>query len=287
MPTQDRGKPTSRKRTSGTGAVGRDAESTRPSRGARKRTAASDEQPAPTPSLPASPAAPTSSTAPAVNESAAPRPRSSRRRTSQPPAAAPAEGASSAVPLEPVADVSGEQPQGAAEPGEPAAPAAPGEAAEEEAETEGLGREPGVPLVEALPGEDGPRRRERRGAGTNALGVFIERQFANPTSPAHSYSDLERHSGISREALSRYVTARRDRRRSPTIDTLVAIADALHVSLEAVARAAAASVRGVIPPPEEVQHAREEALGALVAVLTDEQFNAVMELLRQMRPPIS
>ena len=43
---------------------------------------------------------------------------------------------------------------------------------------------------------------------------------------------LERRSGISREALSRYVTTRPDRRRSPTIDTLVAIADAMHLSLE-------------------------------------------------------
>ncbi|MFI5274678.1 MAG: helix-turn-helix domain-containing protein, partial [Ktedonobacterales bacterium] len=128
------------------------------------------------------------------------------------------------------------------------------------------------------------RRRERRGAGTNALGLIIERQFANLTSPCHSYSDLERHSGISREALSRYVTARVDRRRSPTIDTLVAISDALHIGLEAVARAAAASVKGVFPPPEPIQHAREEALSTLVAALNDDQFNAVVELLRQMRP---
>ena len=141
-------------------------------------------------------------------------------------------------------------------------------------------------LPDEVEGDEPPRRRDRRGAGTNALGVFIERQFASPTSPAHSYSDLERLSHISREALSRYVTARADRRRSPTIDTLVAIADALHVGLEAVARAAAASVKGVIPPPEDVQHAREETLGVLVAALSDEQFSAVVELLRQMRPPM-
>ena len=68
----------------------------------------------------------------------------------------------------------------------------------------------------------------------NALGLLIEKHFADPSSPCRSYSDLERRSGISREALSRYVTTRADRRRSPTIDTLAAIADALHLSLEAI-----------------------------------------------------
>ncbi|HLJ82228.1 MAG TPA: helix-turn-helix transcriptional regulator, partial [Ktedonobacterales bacterium] len=129
------------------------------------------------------------------------------------------------------------------------------------------------------------RRRERqRLPHGNALGILIERHFTDPASPCRSYSDLERRSGISREALSRYVTARPDRRRSPTIDTLVAIADAMHLSVEAVSRAAAASVRGVIPPREEEQRAREEVLGTLVAGLTDAQFNAVVELLRQLRP---
>lgn len=129
------------------------------------------------------------------------------------------------------------------------------------------------------------RRRERqRAPHGNALGILIERHFTEPTSPVRSYSDLERRSGISREALSRYVTARADRRRSPTIDTLVAIADAMHLSLEAVSRAAAASVHGVIPPSEEEQHAREAILSGLVAGLTDEQFNAVVELLRHLRP---
>lgn len=129
----------------------------------------------------------------------------------------------------------------------------------------------------------GRRERQRLPHG-NALGILIERHFTDPTSPCRSYSDLERRSGISREALSRYVTARPDRRRSPTIDTLVAIADAMHLSLESVSRAAAASVHGVIPPPEEEQHVREEVLGTLVAGLTDEQFSAVVELLRHLRP---
>ena len=129
------------------------------------------------------------------------------------------------------------------------------------------------------------RRRDRqRLPHGNALGILIERHFTDPTSPCRSYSDLERRSGISREALSRYVTARPDRRRSPTIDTLVAIADAMHLSLESVCRAAAASVRGVIPPSEEEQHAREAVLSTLVAGLTDEQFGAVVELLRHLRP---
>jgi transcriptional regulator with XRE-family HTH domain len=130
----------------------------------------------------------------------------------------------------------------------------------------------------------GARRDRHRTAHANALGLLIERQFADPGSPCHSYSDLERRSGISREALSRYVTSRADRRRSPTIDTLVAIADALHVSLEGVARAAAASVKGITPLPDEMQRMREEALSSLVSGLSDGQFNAVVELLRQLGP---
>jgi transcriptional regulator with XRE-family HTH domain len=126
-------------------------------------------------------------------------------------------------------------------------------------------------------------RRERATHG-NALGALIERQFANPNSPCRSYSDLERRSGISREALSRYVTARPDRRRSPTIDTLMAIAEAMHLSLESVCRSAASSVRGTPAPPEEQVREREEMLRSLIADLTDQQYAAVMELLRHMRP---
>lgn len=129
----------------------------------------------------------------------------------------------------------------------------------------------------------GRRERQRLPHG-NALGILIERQFTEPTSPCRSYADLERRSGISREALSRYVTSRPDRRRSPTIDTLVAVADAMHLSLEAVCRAAAASVRGVTPPREEAQHEREEILSALIGGLSDEQFSALVELLRLLRP---
>jgi len=146
---------------------------------------------------------------------------------------------------------------------------------------------PGEGIVEArtpTPGAPSERRRRERGAHSNALGMLIERHFNDPASPCRSYSDLERHSTISREALSRYVTARPDRRRSPTIDTLVGIADAMHLSLEAVCRAAAASAKGVIPPPEQEQQAREEVVGTLVTALTDEQFGAVVELLRQLRP---
>ncbi len=129
------------------------------------------------------------------------------------------------------------------------------------------------------------RHRERqRGGHANALGMLIEEHFGDASAPCRSYSDLERHSGISREALSRYVTARADRRRSPTIDTLVAVADAMHLSLEAVARAAAASVKGVQLPRDADQQVREEVLGTLVAALSDEQFSAVVELLRQLRP---
>jgi transcriptional regulator with XRE-family HTH domain len=118
----------------------------------------------------------------------------------------------------------------------------------------------------------------------NALGLLIERHFAEPSSPCRSYSDLERRSGISREALSRYVTTRADRRRSPTIDTLAAIADALHLSLEEICRASAAAARGAPLPPEEAGLARVEVLVSLANRLSDAQFSAVVELLRQMHP---
>lgn len=269
MPTKDGGKPTSRRRPT---AAGKGLASTTRTARTGKRTP-SDTQ--------------------------TPTQRTPRRRTTRP--ASVTSGTSGAPAAQPAP--AAQEPREEAPEGAPAAAVAPGvtaalpaEGAEidrvltgtaEEGELEASApRHHGERGTGTTAGEESRRRRERRGAGTNALGVFIERQFAGPISPAHSYSDLERRSGISREALSRYVTARADRRRSPTIDTLVAIADALHVSLESVARAAGASVKGVIPPPEDVEHAREEALGALVAALSDEQFSAVVELLRQLRPPL-
>lgn len=132
-------------------------------------------------------------------------------------------------------------------------------------------------------GEVGRRERHRT-SQNNALGMLIEQHFEDPTAPCRSYSDLERRSRISREALSRYVTTRPDRRRSPTIDSLVAIADAMHLSLESVARAAAAASKGIIPPQAEVQQLREDLVRMPVSALSDEQFSAVLELLIQMRP---
>jgi transcriptional regulator with XRE-family HTH domain len=129
------------------------------------------------------------------------------------------------------------------------------------------------------------RQKDRAGSPrSNALGVLIEQRFADPSSSVRSYSELERHSGISREALSRYVTPRADRRRSPTVDTLAAIADAMHISLEQMCRAAVASAQGITLPSETQQHARDELIAPLCATLTDEQFAAVVELLRQMQP---
>jgi transcriptional regulator with XRE-family HTH domain len=116
------------------------------------------------------------------------------------------------------------------------------------------------------------------------LGTLIERRFADATSPVRSYSELERRSGISREALSRYVTPRADRRRSPTIETVAGIADALHVSLEQVSRAAVAGAHGDSLPEPSEQQVRAEVLAPLVAGLSESQFAAVLELLRQMQP---
>jgi transcriptional regulator with XRE-family HTH domain len=129
-----------------------------------------------------------------------------------------------------------------------------------------------------------PRHDYPRLAHGNALGLLVEKRFADPSSPCRSYSDLERRSGISREALSRYVTSRTDRRRSPTIDTLAAMADALHLSLEDICRAAAATARGVALPPQEIQQSRREALTSLAQTLNDAQFSAIIEIMRQMQP---
>jgi hypothetical protein len=80
------------------------------------------------------------------------------------------------------------------------------------------------------------------------------------------------------------VTSRTDRRRSPTIDTLAAMADALHLSLEDICRAAAAAARGVALLPQEIQQSRREALTSLGQMLNDAQFSAVIEIMRQMQP---
>jgi transcriptional regulator with XRE-family HTH domain len=142
-----------------------------------------------------------------------------------------------------------------------------------------------LPLAEPVePATSGSWRRGRDDATrSNALGMLIERRFADPTSPVRSYSDLERRSGVSREALSRYVTARVDRRRSPTIETLAAIADALRISLEQICRAAVAGAHGQLLPDVIEQRAREEVLMPLAGTLSDGQFDALVELLRQLQ----
>jgi transcriptional regulator with XRE-family HTH domain len=115
----------------------------------------------------------------------------------------------------------------------------------------------------------------------NPLGVLIEHRFAEPNSPCRSYSELERRSGVSREALSRYITARPDRRRSPTIDTLSAIATALDMNIEALCRAG--SLRGPARPDlERLGGSRSEQAAPLLGQLTEEQFHALMAFLRQM-----
>jgi transcriptional regulator with XRE-family HTH domain len=115
----------------------------------------------------------------------------------------------------------------------------------------------------------------------NPLGQLIEHRFAEPTSPVRSYSELERRSGVSREALSRYITSRPDRRRSPTVETLSAIASALDMNIEMLCRAAA--MRGPARPDmEALASSRSEQAGPLLGQLSDEQFHALLGFLRQM-----
>jgi transcriptional regulator with XRE-family HTH domain len=163
-------------------------------------------------------------------------------------------------------------------------PEGPGIGEERKRKAGGRARRPARPVVKGQGGTKETVMESPRVLHGNALGLLIERHFAHPSSPCRSYSDLERRSGISREALSRYVTTRADRRRSPTIDTLATIADALHLSLEEICRAAAAVAKGASLPPEEVGRARVEVLLTLAQRLSDAQFGAVVELLRQMGP---
>jgi hypothetical protein len=58
----------------------------------------------------------------------------------------------------------------------------------------------------------------------------------------------------------------------------------MRISLEQVARAGVASAQGTTLPPEAEQEARAEVVAPFVATLTDDQFSAVVELLRQMQP---
>jgi transcriptional regulator with XRE-family HTH domain len=111
--------------------------------------------------------------------------------------------------------------------------------------------------------------------------VLIEHRFAEPNAPCRSYSELERRSGVSREALSRYITARPDRRRSPTVDTLAAIAAALDMNIETLCRAA--SLRGAARPDMEyLGGSRSEQAAPLLAQLSEEQFHALTAFLRQI-----
>ena len=115
----------------------------------------------------------------------------------------------------------------------------------------------------------------------NSLGQLIEHRFAEASSPCRSYSELERRSGVSREALSRYITSRADRRRSPTVETLSAIATALDMNIETLCRAAA--MRGPARPDmEALASSRSEQSAPLLGQLSEEQFHALLAFLRQM-----
>jgi len=123
--------------------------------------------------------------------------------------------------------------------------------------------------------------RRPAGSARNPLGQVIEHRFAEPSSPCRSYSELERRSGVSREALSRYITSRPDRRRSPTVETLSAIAGALDMNIETLCRAAA--MRGPARPDmESLASSRSEQAAHLLGQLRDEQFQALLGFLRQM-----
>lgn len=130
---------------------------------------------------------------------------------------------------------------------------------------------PEPPAVARLPGA----------AGHNSLGHLIEHRFAATHSPCRSYVELERRSGVSREALWYYITGRPDRRRSPTVDTLAAIAKALDMELELLCWAAAIQHPGKqarLP----LDLSRPQQAAPLLAQLSEEQFQALLQLVQQL-----
>lgn len=132
-----------------------------------------------------------------------------------------------------------------------------------------------------MSGNGGGSARRSTESTRNPLGQLIEHRFAEASSPCRSYSELERRSGVSREALSRYITSRSDRRRSPTIETLAAIAAALDMNIETLCRAGA--MRGPARPDmEALASSRSEQSAPLLGQLSDEQFHALLAFLRQM-----
>ncbi len=116
---------------------------------------------------------------------------------------------------------------------------------------------------------------------TNALGRLFEQRFAEEGSPCRSYSELERRSGVSRESVSRYVSGRRGRHRSPTIATLVALARAVDLPLEELCRAALLSGPAT-RDHQQVAASRAEEAAPLLEQLTEAQFLAFVVFLRRL-----
>jgi transcriptional regulator with XRE-family HTH domain len=115
----------------------------------------------------------------------------------------------------------------------------------------------------------------------NALGRLFEQRFGEPDCPCHSYSELEGRSGVSREAVSRYVSGRRARHRSPTVTTLVALARAVDLPLEQLCRAA------IVAGPatrdiRQVAARRAEEIAPLLEQLTEAQFRAMVACVRSL-----
>jgi transcriptional regulator with XRE-family HTH domain len=115
----------------------------------------------------------------------------------------------------------------------------------------------------------------------NALGRLLEQRFTEPDSPCHSYSELERRSGVSREAISRYVSGRRERHRSPTIPTLVALARGVELPLKQLCRAAMQSGPAT-HDRQQVAARRAEEVAPLLEYLTEAQFWAWSAFLRSL-----
>ena len=125
--------------------------------------------------------------------------------------------------------------------------------------------------------------RERRNQpDVNALGILLEARFSHRSALVHTYSALEHASGVSREAISRYVSTRADRHRFAPADVLAAIAAAAGLSLCQVCSAAAMGT-DTEPSitPEEAGY-RTRVLAPYIERLTPEQVSMLAVFLRSM-----
>lgn len=115
----------------------------------------------------------------------------------------------------------------------------------------------------------------------NALGHLFEYLFRLPESPCHTYSELVRRSGVSRNSIQHYISARPGWARSPHIPELEALAEAIQVPFELLCRAALPNSSFSYEQYQTAQN-RGQEMAPLLEKLTEEQFQAFLTMLRML-----